>query len=67
MMSERNQLISILILGILGILAIGGSIVLAAYNKPTPEPLTALGGVVAGALATFIVMNRTNGKGKENQ
>lgn len=53
---QRNQLVALLSLLILGAMAIGGSIAMSMHEMAQPAPLTALGGACIGGLATFVAL-----------
>jgi hypothetical protein len=55
--NEHTQKIAIVFLGAMGVTSITGAVFLSAQGATIPEPLVALAGVVAGALATFSVKN----------
>lgn len=61
-MNERNQTIAILGLIVLGIIAAGGAVALAALGQQVPEPLTALAGVCVGAVGVAAAMRPNNGQ-----
>lgn len=53
-MSERNQLVAVLLLAMMGLCAMAGAIYLAKGGVDPPSPLVALAGVCVGGLAGFL-------------
>ncbi|MDQ3810801.1 MAG: hypothetical protein M3336_10970 [Chloroflexota bacterium] len=51
--------VSILMLGALGLLALGGALVLSAFGRETPQVAVALGSGAVGALAGLLTPTRS--------